>query len=260
MIRHVSIVIPTIDEPEELRECFEHLDQQTYDPFEVLVVDSGTGVNQTVVDEYSSRLDVEILSVPKNGLPRARNTALTHLEGTDVVAFCDPDARPFPGWLEALTTAYDEGVGAVGGPVLEPGQSLQPRETVGEICSNGEIVSNFDAEGRHRVQHLRGTNMSFDVDILRELGGFDPAYRGTAHYEDTDATHKVYRAGYDVVYTPDARLEHHHPSSERDLKAYHHYRLNNWPVLFEKTSPSTLDRLSFYIRLLVRTAYYRFTL
>ncbi|TKX52894.1 hypothetical protein EXE42_15085, partial [Halorubrum sp. SP3] len=120
----------------------------------------------------------------------------------------------------ALAVEYTDGVGAVGGPVLEPGDSLQDRETVGRIQPNGEIVSNFDADDRCLVHHLRGTNMSFDVDLLRELGGFDPAYEGTAHYEDTDATYKVHRAGYDVVYTPEAVLEHYHPESERDLKAY----------------------------------------
>lgn len=256
MTRHITVVIPTIDEPEELRECLECLDDQQYDNFDVQVVDSGTGVNQEVVDAYSDSLDIKMLSVPKNGLPRARNSALAHLDEVDIVAFCDPDARPVPEWLAALTMEYTEGVGAVGGPVLEPGESLQSRENVGKIRSNGEIVSNFDADERRLVQHLRGTNMSFDVEILQELGGFDPAYEGTAHYEDTDATYKVHRAGYDVVYTPQAALEHHHPESERDLEAYHHYRLTNWPILFEKTTPGQFDRVSFHTRLMIRSVYY----
>jgi len=259
MSRHITVVIPTIDEPEELRLCLSCLDDQQYEPFDVLVIDSGTGVNQEVVDEFSDRLTVAMRSEPKHGLPRARNIALSQLDGADIVAFCDPDARPVPGWLAALDAEYTDGVGAVGGPVLEPGDTRQPRETVGRIRPNGEIVSNFDADERCVVQHLRGTNMSFDVDVLRELGGFDPAYAGTAHYEDTDATYKVHRAGYDVVYTPEAALEHYHPDSERDLAAYHHYRLTNWPILFEKTNPSPRDRLSFYTRLLVRAIYVRLT-
>lgn len=252
----VSVVIPTIDEPDELRECLELLCRQTYDSFEVLVVDSGEGVNQQVVDDYVERLDVRMLSMPRNGLPRARNKAITHLDNTDIVAFCDPDARPVSEWLTALVNEYGEGVGAVGGPVLEPGESLRERSEVGLVHSNGEVIANFDAVNRRLVQHLRGANMSFDMDILRELGGFDPAFRGTAHFEDTDATYKVHRAGYDVVYTPDAKLNHHHPEEERDLAAYHYYRLKNWPILLEKTNPSLRDRLSFWPRMLARTGYY----
>ncbi|WP_158293424.1 glycosyltransferase family 2 protein [Halorubrum sp. SS7] len=260
MTRQITVVVPTIDEPEELRGCLDCLNNQYYDNFDVLIVDSGTGVNRDVVNDFSDRLAVEMLSMRRNGLPRARNKAVTYIDETDVVAFCDPDARPVSDWLGALAVEYTDGVGAVGGPVLEPGDSLQDRETVGRIQPNGEIVSNFDADDRCLVHHLRGTNMSFDVDLLRELGGFDPAYEGTAHYEDTDATYKVHRAGYDVVYTPEAVLEHYHPESERDLKAYHHYRLANWPILFEKTSPTLLDRVSFYTRLLMRAGYYRLRL
>lgn len=257
MSERVSVVIPTIDQPDELRECFVCLVEQDYEDFDVLVVDSGSGVNQRVVDEFAGQLDARMVSTDKNGLPRARNYAVSMLEDIEVVAFCDPDARPVPGWISALVAEYDTGVGAVGGPVLDPSASLQPRETVGMIRSNGEIVSNFDADRRTTVQHLRGTNMSFDVDVLRELGGFDPAYRGTAHFEDTDATYKVFRADYDVVYTPDAALEHHHPKDDRDLEAYYHFMLANWPVLFEKTGASFGDRMSFHARRVVRTAYYR---
>lgn len=253
---YVSVVIPTIDQPDELRECFACLTQQDYANFDILVVDSGSGDNQRVVDEFSDRLDVRMANIPKSGLPQARNHAVSILDNTDVIVFCDPDARPVPGWIAALVAEYSDGVGAVGGPVLEPGGSLTPRETVGMIRSNGEIVSNFDADRRTTVQHLRGTNMSFDIDILREIGGFDPAYRGTAHFEDTDATYAISRAGYDVVYTPEAALEHHHPEEERDLEAYYHFMLKNWPILFEKTNPTFTDRVSFHARRFARTIYY----
>jgi GT2 family glycosyltransferase len=66
----------------------------------------------------------------------------------------------------------------------------------------------------------------------------------------------VYRAGYDVVYTPAAKLEHYHPAEERELATYHHYRLANWPILFEKTNPSLSDRLLFCVRWSVRAGYY----
>lgn len=256
MPRRVSVVVPTIDEPDELRGCFERLVKQTYDPFDVLVVDSGTGTNQRIVDAFADRLDVEMDHVPKHGLPRARNNAISKLDDTDVVAFCDPDARPVPEWIEALVEEYGDSVGAVGGPVLEPGENLQSRDEVGVVRSNGEIIANFDADRRTPVEHLRGTNMSFALDVLRELGGFDPAYAGTAHFEDTDATYKVHRAGYDVVYTPDASIEHHHPIAERNRRAYYRYMMANWPVLFEKTKPTVPDRLSFYARWTTRKAYY----
>lgn len=258
MNERVSVIIPTIDQPDELRQCLECLVEQDYPNFDILTVDSGTGVNQRVINEFGDRIDTQMISIPKNGLPRARNYAVSTLDNTDIVAFCDPDARPVSGWVSALVMEYEDNVGAVGGPVLDPGASLRPRETVGVIHSNGEIISNFDADQRVLVQHLRGTNMSFDIDILNQLGGFDPAYKGTAHYEDTDATYKIHDAGYDVVYTPRAAVEHHHPEQERDIEAYHNFMISNWPVLFEKTDPSFFNRLSFHVRLGIRIVFYRY--
>jgi len=92
--KHVSLIIPTIDEPDELRACFDCLVEQTYDQFNVTVVDSGEGVNQTVIDSFDELLCAQMLQIPKNGLPRARNYAVSRLEETDIVAFCDPDAPP----------------------------------------------------------------------------------------------------------------------------------------------------------------------
>lgn len=259
---NVSVVVPALDRPDDLHTCLSHLVDQSYEQFEVLVADSGTGENDSVVNAYIDDLDLLQLKIGKNGLPRARNTAIAEIsERTDIVAFCDEDACPVPEWLSTLVAEYeaDENVGAVGGPVVEPGESLTERSDVGRVFPNGDVTGQFDADHRARVQHLRGTNMSFRVDVFEELGGFDPAYRGTAHFEDTDATYRVYDAGFDVIYAPEAKVEHHHPMDERDLERYYRDRLRNWKIFFEKTRYDLGDKIEFYGRLTARRLYYSAT-
>lgn len=249
----ISVVVPTLDRPEDLEICLEHLQDQTCDDFIMLIVDSGTGANEPVIDSFRDSLRIRHHMIPKNGLPRARNISLSMID-TDVVAFCDEDARPVDGWLKEIASEFDrdQTVGAVGGPVLKPDETLQPRKTIARVHDNGEVTDNFDADHRATVKHLRGTNMAFRTDLLRELGGFDPVYRGTAHFEDTDATYKIHQVGYDVVYTPKAIVYHYHADEDRNFRNYYEPMLWNWPVLLEKTDPSMKDRLSFYVRWVVR--------
>lgn len=253
----VCVVVPTLDAPDRLETCLECLTKQTYEYLSVRIADSGTGVNEETVDSFRDELSVTHHMMSKNGLPRARNAALAGVNA-DVVAFCDEDARPVERWVKALVSEFERSgaVGAVGGPVLEPTQRLQHREIVARVGNNGEVTANLDANYRTTVEHLRGTNMAFRTELLRELGGFDPAFTGTAHFEDTDATYAVHRAGKQLVYTPEAVVYHHHPMEEREHHRYYSSMLRNWPILFEKTEPSVLDRASFYARLFTRWAYY----
>lgn len=253
----VCVVVPTLDAPDRLEACLRCLTEQTYESATIRIADSGTGANRATVDSFRDELPIVHQMMSKSGLPRARNAALAEVDA-DIVAFCDEDARPVEGWVEALVGEFERSkvVGAVGGPILEPSQRLQHRETVAKVGDNGEVTANFDANHCAAVKHLRGTNMSFRTELLRELGGFDPAFTGTAHFEDTDATYAVHRVGKRVIYTPEAVVYHHHPMEEREHHRYYSSMLGNWPVLFEKTDPSALDRASFYARLFARWIYY----
>jgi hypothetical protein len=70
----------------------------------------------------------------------------------------------------------------------------------------------FDELGRDQPKSgsgprkLHGTNMLFRADILRQIGGFDEAYRFL--YDDTDLAMRLHHAGHETGYL-DGGLIHH---------------------------------------------------
>ncbi|MCU1352427.1 MAG: glycosyl transferase family 2 [Acidimicrobiales bacterium] len=153
------------------------------------------------------------------GLSGARNTAVRHAEG-DILAFLDDDAAAEPDWLERVLAAYDDAaVVAVGGAVLarwDDGDrpSWFPEEfdwVVG--CSYRGLP-----EVRSPVRNLIGCNMSFRLDVLRAIGGFDESLgrQGAdgAGCEETELCIRAVRQrdGARIIYEPAARVWHRVPA------------------------------------------------
>jgi GT2 family glycosyltransferase len=100
--------------------------------------------------------------------------------------------------------------------------------------------------------------MSFRGSVLEDIGGFDEGFgrrgEGRAHFEDTDVSHRVKRAGYDLVYTPAAPVVHDH--GFRGSDSYHEWRLRNWLRLYRRVDHGTLDAVDFLWRYLARCGYF----
>lgn len=101
---NISIIIPTYNESEDLKNCLESLGNQKYPNFEIIVVDDG-----------STDDTLEILSNLKNTLPKfnyyvqnhkgagaARNNGVAHAKG-DILVFVDADMTFDATFLEKLT-------------------------------------------------------------------------------------------------------------------------------------------------------------
>ncbi len=87
----VSIVIPAYNAMTYLPETLASVFQQTFNDFEVLLVDDGsTDSLQTWVAQTVSDRRVQLISQPNQGLSAARNTGITHSQG-EYIAFLDAD-------------------------------------------------------------------------------------------------------------------------------------------------------------------------
>ncbi|MEA2435911.1 MAG: glucosyl-dolichyl phosphate glucuronosyltransferase [Thermoleophilaceae bacterium] len=167
----------------------------------------------------SGRHDPEFLSEPRPGLSHARNRALAWAAevGADVLAFVDDDAVVDPGWYDALRTRWDEApseVACIGGPI-RPRYSVPPPAWFSDgiahvltVLDRGPDVRDLDPD----VEAVYGANISFRVEPLRAVGGFDPAlgHAGSRTFfgEEDEAQRALVRLGYRVRYVPDAGVTH----------------------------------------------------
>ena len=208
-----SVVVITFERPDYVVRCLNHLMAQTTTPHEVIVIDSSVSddTERRVTKEFPS-VTYRKTSAGRGAMATARNIGFEIASG-DVVAFVDDDAFAERNWLARLLAPYDDpDVGAVGGRQIrgQPDELTDGVDDIGRFCADGTLTGHFTADPGHLVlvDHLLGANMSFRRSVLCEIGGIRDGYFGTCVREETDLCLRVTAAGYRIVYTPDAVVDH----------------------------------------------------
>ena len=230
----VSVVIATRERPGLLERCLTSLGRLAYPRYEVIVVDNAPTSDRTehLVRERFASIATYVRE-PVRGLASAHNRGLAEAQGT-VIAFTDDDVIADRDWLAALAEGFAAGsdVGCVTGLILPA--ELETKAQV-MLESTGAFAKGFTRRQHHpdraRVEDPlypftagrlgSGANMAFSAQVLRAQGGFDPAVGAGSIARGGDDLLAFFRtaaAGYDIVYTPDALVWHHHRRTERALR------------------------------------------
>jgi len=207
---HCSIVVPTYDRPAALRSCLESLAGLEYarERYEVIVVDDGGRLTlDPVVDLLRPRMNLELVTQARSGPAAARNAGVAPAQG-ELVAFTDDDCRPRPDWLRRLADRFVASpTEAIGGRTVNA-LPQNPYSTAAQLVIDvGYRQNNEGPTGR---RWFTTNNLAVPVDGLREIGGFDPAFR-TA--EDRDFCSRWVERGFPMSYEPRAVVEHAHDLS-----------------------------------------------
>jgi O-antigen biosynthesis protein len=229
----VSVVVATHDRPQQLRRCLDSLLAPRRPDLEVIVVDNAPSSSATRDMLHQDFPTVRYVREDVAGLARAHNRGLEHVSAP-VVAFTDDDVVVDRDWVQRLAAPFSSPrVGCVTG-LIWPAE-LETREQV-MIESHGGFGKGFtsrtfDLDGSRPDDPLfpytagglgSGANMAFRTDVLRELGGFDPALgagsRGRGG-DDLAAFLDVVEAGWSLVYEPAAVVHHHHRREPGDARA-----------------------------------------
>lgn len=217
-----SVVVCTYNRGKYLERCLNSLRQQSYQNYEIIVV-NGPSNDETdsVLDKYP---DVRVVKQETlNGLSYARNLGINASRG-EIIAFIDDDAVADESWLGNLVLGYiNETVGGVGGLVYGP-QKTHVQFDNGTINKCG-IPTAVRPEGylpkRGEFRILMGTNCSFKRSVLGDVGGFDPYFK--YYHDESDLCVRIVQSGYQIVYQRDAFVVHdmvegHNRKSPYDLK------------------------------------------
>lgn len=225
----VSVIVPTARRPERVRSCLESLQLLRYPSFEMIVVDNAPDDPRTraVVEQCAVR-DKRVRYVAESlpGSSTARNRGVREAKG-ELLAFTDDDAVVDPQWLRWIVGPFlkDERVGVVTGLVLPARFDTAEQRWFEEFSGFGKGFEQrlFDtdehrADGRFFYPYWgavfgSGNNMAFRRELLRAIGGFDPALgpgsRALAG-EDVEAFSRAIVAGARLAYEPRAVCWHDH--------------------------------------------------
>ncbi len=146
----VSVVIPCYNQAHFLGEAIESVLSQTYQHFEIIVVDDGsTDSTSEVAARYPK---VHLIRQENQGLAAARNTALHHSEG-DYLMFLDADDRLLPEAFEvslecfnthpecAFVSGHYKEISVDGSPLATRKQPCPEKEHYVEILRANYIIT-----------------------------------------------------------------------------------------------------------------------
>ncbi|MGW4893380.1 glycosyltransferase [Kitasatospora sp. NPDC004240] len=239
----VTVIVCTRDRESMLPDCLDALARIDYPGLEIVLVDNaptGDATERLVRSRYPGR--IRYVREPLPGLSRARNRGLAAARG-EICAFTDDDALADAHWVHGLVEAFrsDRRIACVTGLVLPAELDTEAQLVIEEYSGPGrgfaarswslpappdDPLVQFSV-GRFGM----GANMAFRTEVLRAIGGFDPATgTGTPARggEDLLAFLQVLTAGHTVAYQPDALVWHRH---RRTMAALAH-QVNGFGVGF----------------------------
>ena len=202
-----AVLIPTINNADELDIVLERLSKQTYSHFDIVISDSKSRDHTKDVCEKWGAIWIED---PSRNRADACNFALQQMD-YDLVLFTDDDTIPPLDWVEKLVRWFkDPGVGAVGGPNFAPDE-----DSFGSKCADVAFCTRFMTAGtRYGAQpkgelvpitHNPGVNCAHRMENLREVNFFEVGCIGA---EDVVLDAKIQRAGHKIFIDPTNVMPH----------------------------------------------------
>jgi GT2 family glycosyltransferase len=252
----VTVVVPTLAAGDALAECLRSLETQTFDRFDVIVVDNSGGM------VHPELRNVRVISNQKNvGFGAAVNQAI-RASDTPYIATLNDDAVADPRWLEVLVKAAEarpqvgmwaSEVHLAGTSTLDSAGMLIAIDGSSKQRGHGERPEHFSASRDSLCPS--GSAALYRRAMLDEIGLFDESF--FLYCEDTDLGLRGRWAGWECAYVPGAIVEHRYSQSAgraSPLKAYFVERnrlylaIKNfpWPMLL-LVKPASLVRYFWHV-------------
>ncbi|MGF9764853.1 glycosyltransferase [Microvirga sp. 0TCS3.31] len=193
----VSVIIPHLNEPDDLRRCLRAIDAQKADDltFEVIVVDNGS---RELPEEICSGVKLEQELIPGPGPARNRGANVARAE---ILAFLDADCIPDADWVRGIVEVFDSyhDVHCLGGDIRVAPTSSGPK-TETEAYEN---IFSYQVQRYVRRDHFAATgNMAVRRSVFEAVGPFG----GIAIREDNDWGQRATAMGFRIAYVPQVRV------------------------------------------------------
>ncbi|WP_322490422.1 glycosyltransferase family 2 protein [Chloroflexus sp.] len=206
----VSIIIPTKQRPQPLRDAVQSVFRSIYQNFELFVVDQSPDDTSAFILEpfwRDPRFHYLLNRRPGFGAASSRNLGIAASRG-DIIALIDDDVEVQPDWLTQIVAefsadpALDFIAGRLTAPPYDPDSGYTPAFEAWPYLSRW-----------HFPLHASGANFSMRRRLFDRVGGYDefcgPGSRLRAS-DDTDLCWRIVRSGAQYKICPHIAVVHTH--------------------------------------------------
>jgi glycosyltransferase involved in cell wall biosynthesis len=249
-----SIIIPTYNRPEKIKECLDSLTIQEYPStkFEVIVVDDGSKISlEDIVNTYSNKLDITLIRQSNAGPATARNTGASKAKG-EFLAFTDDDCIPAIDWLTNLALKLSQTPDyLIGGRTVNAlPQNLYSTASQELI----DYLYKYYNTSSRPLNFFASNNLALPANLFQKLGGFDTSFP-LAAAEDREFCERWQYNGYKMLYAAEVKVYHAHHLTFKTFWRQH-FNYGRGAFCFHKTRAQRtsekiqVEPLSFYFNLL----------
>lgn len=218
MSKLVSIIIINWNGKKHLEKCLPSLRRQKYKKIEIILVDNAS-VDDSVNYVKQVFPTAKIIINPTNlGFSEANNIGYKKAKG-EYVLFLNNDTEVTNNFLSELIANIEknEEIGGAQSKILFM-EKKDTLDSVGAFLTTTGYLYHYGAikkdsrKYNHKIllYSAKGACMIFKKSVLKkiEVEGriFDPKY--FAYFEETDLCHRVWLAGYKIMYTPSSVIYH----------------------------------------------------
>ena len=219
------MIIPSVNNSDELGIVLQCLARQTFDDLEVVVVGPGNDPGKKVTEENGFKF---INDMGAKNRADACNLAIQETE-SELVFFTDDDVIVPEDWVEGLEKWFERTeVAGVGGPNFAPvDESTIWQKSIdvafcNKLLTAGTNYGNKSKSELEEVNQLPGVNSAYRREILEEVGGFDPGAIGA---EDVMLDYRITKSGYRLWSDGSAIIWHRRRNLGRVRKQIRNYGL-----------------------------------
>lgn len=214
----ISVVICAYNAARTIEKTLKSLKQQTFNDFEIVVVNDGSTDNTPkIAEKYAG-----VVNIRKSGLSAARNAGINSSKAP-IVAIIDADIVASRDWLKIIYAGLKNEVAVTGHTKIPKSSFLG--DSISALGYPGGAHLGFDrmwpVKNGYTI-HMSGGNCGFKKNIVKKLGAFNPKLTITA--DDAFLSMKLLKKGYKIKFLPKMVLWHEPRTSLISFIKWHYAR------------------------------------
>lgn len=201
-----SIIVPVFNRPDEIDELLESLTCQTFNDFEVIIVEDGSQKPcKEVCDKYTDKLNLKYFMKENSGPGQSRNYGAERSEG-EYLLILDSDVVLPENYLYAIEEElHRDKADAFGGPDRAHNSFTDTQKAISYSMTSFFTTGGIRG-GKKKMDKFypRSFNMGIRREVYNKLGGFSKMRFG----EDIDFSIRIFKAGCKCRLFPGAWVYH----------------------------------------------------